>query len=177
MERKIFITSNMQLGRPSAIGKWKRPFSSVDQMTKQLIQNWNEVVGPNDIVYHLGNFAWDPKTAYDSLLALKGKTIYFILAENDECLIDLKSKNNLQNRVKICSDLHAQQEINSILSYWPLQEWQNKNKGYYNIVGYPNRKYKTNPKNKRINCSVDQCNFKPQNIASIIGLIGEIEKS
>jgi calcineurin-like phosphoesterase family protein len=81
---KIFITGNMQLGRPSAIGKWKRPFDNVDQMTETLVENWNNVVGDDDIVYHLGNFAWDPKTAYDSLLKLKGKQIFMLLGENDE---------------------------------------------------------------------------------------------
>ena len=175
MERKIFVTGNMQLGRPSAIGKWKRPFDNVDQMTKTLIDNWNSVVGPNDDVYHIGNFAWDPKTAYDSLLALKGKRIYFLFGENDEAIIDLKGKGTLQDRIFTCTDLFNLRSVGAILSYWPMAEWYKKQKGYYNIIGYPNRKHKTNPKQKRINCSTDQCNFKPQNIQSIIGLIEEIE--
>jgi calcineurin-like phosphoesterase family protein len=175
MERKIFVTGNMQLGRPSAIGKWKRPFDNVDQMTKTLIDNWNSTVGINDDVYHIGNFAWDPKTAYDSLLALKGKNIYFIYGENDNALQDLNRRGNLQERFHICTDLYEQAEIGAILSFWPLTEWYKKNKGYYNITGYPTRKHKTNPKQKRINCSTDQCNFKPQNIHSIIGLIEEIK--
>ncbi len=177
MEKKIFVTGNLQLGRPSAIGKWKRPFDNVDQMTKQLIDNWNKVVGANDIVYHIGNFAWDPKTAYDAMIALKGKVIYFVLGEEDQSLIDISKKGTLPPRIKIISDLHAQSDIKSIISYWPLLEWQNKRKGYYNITGYSNRKYKTNPKQKRINASTDQCNYRPQNVHSIIGLISEIEKS
>lgn len=171
---KIFVTGNMQLGRPSAIGKWKRPFENVDKMTETLIENWNNLITPHDIVYHIGNFAWDPKTAYDSLLKLKGKKIFFILGENDQPLIDLQNKGTLPSRAKIVSDIFLERNIDSILSYWPMSEWYGKNKGYYNIIGYPNRKYKTNPKKKVINCSVDQSNFKPQDINSMIGLISEI---
>jgi calcineurin-like phosphoesterase family protein len=60
---KIFVTSNLQLGRPGAIKKYNRDFADVDEMTDRLIRNWNEVVTKDDTVYHLGNFAWDPRTA------------------------------------------------------------------------------------------------------------------
>ena len=50
-----------------------------------------------------------------------------------------------------------------------------KSKKYYGVVGYPNRKYKTLPKKRIINCSTDQCNFKPQDINSLIELLKEIE--
>ncbi|MAZ31232.1 MAG: hypothetical protein CMP57_03960 [Flavobacteriales bacterium] len=171
---KIFITGNMQLGRPSAIGKWRRPFDDVDQMTETLVKNWNSTVGDEDIVYHLGNFAWDPKTAYDCLLKLKGKRIFMMLGENDEALSELHSKGTLQERVKIIGDIFLEKNIDSILSYWPMAEWYNKKKDFYQITGYPNRKHKTAPKKKIINCSTDQCNFKPQDINSLLDLLSEL---
>ena len=171
---KIFMTSNLQLGRPSAIGKWKRPFDNVNQMDDELIANWNKVVTNDDTVYCLGNFAWDPKTAYDSMLRLKGKKIY-ILGEIDQPLIDLSRKNNLPANNKIVSDIFVDHNIKAVLSYYPLKEWEKKNKGYWHVTGFPNRKHKTVPKSKIINCSIDQCNYKPQDINSIIGLLNEIK--
>jgi calcineurin-like phosphoesterase family protein len=35
-----------------------RPFASTDEMDEALIANWNAVVGPDDIVFHLGDFAF-----------------------------------------------------------------------------------------------------------------------
>tara|TARA_Y100000361_G_scaffold151270_2_gene168372 strand:+ start:702 stop:1223 length:522 start_codon:yes stop_codon:yes gene_type:complete len=172
---KIFITGNLQLGRPSAVGKWKRPFSTLEEMDKTIINNWNSVVTNKDVVYHLGNFAWDPKTAYDSILALKGKTKFFLLGENDQPLLDLQKKGTLPPNCKLIGDIHHQKNIDGILSYWPMKEWMNRSKGFWNVIGYPNKKYKTRPKDRIINCSTDQCNFKPQDINSMIGLLNEIE--
>ena len=39
----------------------QRPFSTIEEMNETLIQNWNEVVRPQDDVYILGDFCW--KTA------------------------------------------------------------------------------------------------------------------
>ena len=171
---KIFATANMQLGRPSAIGKWKRPFADVKEMDDTLINNWNKIVTNDDIIYHVGNFAWDPKSAYDSILRLKGKK-YFILGEDDQPLLDLARKKTLPSNVKIVSDIFLENNVKSILSYWPMKEWLYKSKGHWHIVGYPNRKHKTVPKNKTINCCTAQCNYKPQDINSIIGLLDEIK--
>tara|TARA_B100001093_G_scaffold48995_1_gene41603 strand:- start:5478 stop:6002 length:525 start_codon:yes stop_codon:yes gene_type:complete len=171
---KTFITGNMQLGRQSAIGKWKRPYVSVDKMTSDLIKNWNEIVSNEDVVYHIGNFAWDPKTAYDALLQLKGRFIYFILGENDQPLKDLHNKGNLPKNVKFIEPYHSLDSLKLCLNYWPMQEWPKKGKKYYSVIGYPTRKYKTVPKKRMINCSTDQCNFKPQDINSLIQLLEEI---
>ena len=171
---KVFITSNMQLGRQSAIGKWKRPFANVDSMTDQLIKNWNEAVGDFDTVYHLGNFAWDPKTAYDSILKLKGKTIFMIVGENDQPILDLQKKGTLPGKVKIISPNTIIDTLKISVNYWPIQEWPKKSKKYFSVIGYPNRKYKTIPKKRIINCSVEQCNYKPQDINSLIELLKEI---
>jgi calcineurin-like phosphoesterase family protein len=35
-----------------------RPFESVEDMNEQMIQRWNKQVKKDDIVYHLGDFAF-----------------------------------------------------------------------------------------------------------------------
>lgn len=38
--------------------KEARPFETIEEMHEVIIERWNSVVKPNDIVYHLGDFAF-----------------------------------------------------------------------------------------------------------------------
>jgi calcineurin-like phosphoesterase family protein len=51
-----------------------RPFSSVEEMDEEMIKRWNEVVKPNDKVYHLGDVAI-PKKGLDCLARLNGDKV------------------------------------------------------------------------------------------------------
>ena len=54
---KTFIISDTHFGHENIISYCSRPFVTVEEMDRQLIQKWNSVVSKNDIVYHLGDFA------------------------------------------------------------------------------------------------------------------------
>ena len=56
LKNNIFFTSDTHFGHANIIKYAHRPYTDVDEMNKALIDNWNSVVKPNDIVFHLGDF-------------------------------------------------------------------------------------------------------------------------
>lgn len=52
----IWFTADTHFGHKNVIQYCQRPFSSVTEMDEQLIENWNQVVQPDDTIYHLGDF-------------------------------------------------------------------------------------------------------------------------
>jgi len=53
----IWFTSDTHFGHKRIIELCNRPFRDVDHMNEVMIERWNNVVMPNDIVYHLGDVA------------------------------------------------------------------------------------------------------------------------
>ena len=52
----IYFTSDCHFNAQRTIDISKRPFESLKELNKTLINNWNSVVNENDIVYILGDF-------------------------------------------------------------------------------------------------------------------------
>lgn len=55
-----FVTSDTHFFHDSLLGNSDfapRPFASVDEMNQTIVTHWNEKVGENDLVYHLGDVA------------------------------------------------------------------------------------------------------------------------
>ena len=172
---KVFVTSNQQFGRPSAIKAYKRPFDSVGEMNDSLIYEWNSVVSPEDIVYVLGNFAWDPETSEMIIRNLNGD-IVIISGEYDKATAEIAATLGLDAIDFLYNAIEEHPEANVVMSYWPLLEWPNKSKGSYSIIGHPSSKYKTNHKTRIINCSCDNWEYKPVEVTKLIELFEDVNK-
>lgn len=55
-ETSVFFTSDHHFGHAKIIAYCDRPYTSVEEMDRDLIARWNAVVGEDDTVYHLGDF-------------------------------------------------------------------------------------------------------------------------
>ena len=53
----IYFTSDLHLGHRGIIEMQNRPFKSVEEMNRSLIENYNSVVHKNDTVYILGDIS------------------------------------------------------------------------------------------------------------------------
>ena len=52
----LWFTSDTHFSHDKTRIKAARPFDSTREMDKEIIKQWNKIVKPDDIVYHLGDF-------------------------------------------------------------------------------------------------------------------------
>lgn len=55
---KIWITSDTHFFHKNIIEYCNRPFQSVEEMNDRMIQNWNEKISNEDVVFHCGDFGF-----------------------------------------------------------------------------------------------------------------------
>lgn len=71
---RTFFTADTHFFHEGIIGMCKRPFASVRDMNRTLVEIWNARVRPEDTVWHLGDFALGatPQEAASIFAALNG---------------------------------------------------------------------------------------------------------
>ena len=147
---KIFITADNHFFHKNIIRYCNRPFNSVEEMNETMIKNWNDIVNDNDIVIHLGDFAFRNR-AREIRSKLNG-TIILIRGNHDYNLSESDGFIIVEGNLIIG---------NNILSHRPLQEIP---KGFINIFGHihHNKAY-----SGKCVC-VEQTNYEPVELDSII---------
>lgn len=79
----VFFTSDTHFNHSNIIRFCNRPFNSIEEMNETLIRNWNNVVSPDDIVFHLGDFCLGGAVEWTKLLDRLNGYIYLILGNHD----------------------------------------------------------------------------------------------
>ena len=136
---KVFVTSDLLFGRQKAAED--RGFETADEMEKALIEGWNLVVGPNDLVYHLGNFSWDPISAETALPYLNGKIVFgsgmYDRHMGDISSVALGKHSLLKHSINVLRDIPVskKKKADAVMSYWPLIDWPGKENGIMHIHG------------------------------------------
>ena len=79
----LFFTSDTHFWHTNIIKYCNRPFIDIEEMNEEIIKRWNDKVGKDDIVFHLGDFAFCGSSQYKTLLERLNGKITLILGNHD----------------------------------------------------------------------------------------------
>ena len=82
----LFFTSDTHFDHKNIIKYCNRPFSSVQEMNQGLINNWNSVINPDDIVFHLGDVSFGGNTNLINYVSQLNGHIILIKGNHDRKL-------------------------------------------------------------------------------------------
>ena len=168
MVHEKWFTSDTHFCHRNIIKFCERPFANVDEMNETLVNNWNSVVGPNDYVYHLGDWfvGGNDRERNEILWSLNGK-IRFIVGNHDEAL--LKSKSSL-NRFEKILYWKGFKEYNFTATHIP-HELKRLRDGAFNVHGHIHNNVEEDL--HYLNVCVEVRNYTPVHISQIISEIEE----
>lgn len=196
--QKAFFTSDTHFNHAnicSGVSRWKdpttiRPFASLDQMNTTLVDNINEVVGQDDILFHGGDWSFG---GFEQIEIFRNrlvcKNIHLITGNHDHHIE--KDKNGIRS---IFSSVNKYMELdlvwsrfgvldfentytmtsNFILMHFPIASWNNVGRGSIHLHGHVHL-----PAERRVgvgkmmDIGVDGNNFKPLELTEIIRIMDE----
>lgn len=94
---RTWFTSDTHFGHNNIIRYSNRPFKDVDHMNAEIVRMWNEVVMPEDTVYHLGDVALG--RIDDSLACVGRLNGYKILVDDGNHDRPFMSRKNLEKEL------------------------------------------------------------------------------
>lgn len=164
----IFFTSDCHFGHRKILTMGNgRPFDTIEEHDKALIDNWNKkIVSNNDIVYVLGDMFWNynSKQIKETLSQLNGKK-YLILGNHDR--INHNEKSDSWEDITPYMELTIDNDV-IILCHYPIAEWKHCFRGSYHLHGhthgtfdYSNHNYPHNNHNI-YDVGVDTNDFEPK---------------
>lgn len=169
---EIFFTADTHFSHTNIIKYENRPFKNSSEMNKFIINKWNKKVSTNDVVYHLGDFAFDKRENIHTILDNLNGKIYLIYGNHDK---EIKKNKDLQNRFVWCRD-YFKLKINDkviILFHYPIQVWDMKHHGSLHFYGHihsdkENHHPTVSQLKNAYNVGVDVCDFEPKTLEEII---------
>ena len=126
---KVFVTSDSHYGHVNIIKYCKRPFYNIQEMNYAMESIWNELVEPNDIVFHLGDFSLaGPDKVGHILERLNGKKI--LIAGNH----DRGTIKKHEAWAKVCNNFNfVYQGVNVHMQHHP---WKKMNSNDLYLHGH-----------------------------------------
>jgi calcineurin-like phosphoesterase family protein len=159
----IFFTGDTHFGDMRVLRFDHRPFRNIADHDEGLVERWNETVGPDDEVWHLGDFALGPsrERIFELLASLNGKK-HLIVGNNDGLdTLEAPGWASLQHYAELTVDGRG-----LVLCHYPFRTWNDIGKGVIDLHGHSHGRL--TPATRQYDVGVDVWDFRPVTLATIL---------
>lgn len=158
-----FFTSDTHFNHTNIIKYCNRPFPNAEEMNEGLVKAWNDVVGVNDVVWHLGDVTWN----------------HFDINRLNGIKYLIKGNHDHQTQIAMYFEhIFSYHELKGILPknraiamfHYPIESWNGKYHGAMHMHGHSHGTT-DNTGLLRFDMGVDCWDMKPVPIESVLALV------
>jgi calcineurin-like phosphoesterase family protein len=157
-----FFTADTHFGHANIIRYCGRPFASVEEMDEAMIATWNTVVGKEDTVFHLGDFALgtDAKSIRAVFARLNGRKRLIVGNHDRQATLDLPWAAKPSHLTETSIDGTRIVMCHYGLRVWPGMRWRAISLYGHSHGGLPGT-------SKSLDVGVDCWDFAPTTLVAI----------
>ena len=171
----IWVTSDTHFSHYNIIKYCNRPFTSIKEHDETLIDNWNFLVQPNDLVYHLGDVIFGSREHCIELLSRLNGKIFLISGNHDKCAL----RQEVRTRFIDVKQLHQIKYVLNnttfelVLCHYAMRVWNKCHHGSLHCFGHSHGKLVGG--RSSMDVGVDVNNFRPIHINKVIELLTDTD--
>lgn len=164
-KKNIFLIADTHIDHTNIIEYCNRPFHTIEEMNETIINNWNETIKKDDIVFFLGDLTCGMNARpSDNILKKLNGEIYYILGNHDFLIKPIKTYRFLilkKGRKEILL-IHDPKHVPKSWKKWTIHAHHHNN--------HPKQFPFLNKKNKHMNISIENTDYKPISLKKILEL-------
>jgi len=177
---KTFFTSDTHFYHSRIIQYCLRPFADAHEMNEALIVNWNNVVTPDDVVYHLGDFAFGSAKDVNAIMVrLNFKHFHFIKGNHDKPFMEWYNDPNNDTLARKYTTVYPhflETHINKqkfVLCHYAMRVWDQSHRGAMHLYGHSHGTLPDDPNSKSFDVGVDCHNYAPISLERVLRLMSK----
>ena len=161
---KVWFTSDHHFGHANIIRFSGRSFASAEEMNEALIANWNAVVGPSDVVYHLGDIFLCRRAEAEAIRERLNGRIRLVRGNHDKTAEEMKRgfdwvKDLYDLKVEDADAPEGRQRI--VLCHYAMRVWNKSHRGAWHLYGHSHGSLPDDPHSLSFDAGVDCHGYAP----------------
>lgn len=159
-----WFTSDTHFGHANIIKYCDRPWSSAEEMDEAIVERWNEKVGHDDVVYHLGDVSFHKNEHHTAeiLNSLNGQIL--IIPGNHDTHRTLNRIGLWCENATVATSALIERDINGkriVLCHYAMRVWNKSHYGAWQLYGHSHGSLPDDPNALSMDVGVDPNNYAP----------------
>ncbi len=177
----IWFTSDTHFGHTNVLDFCNRPWDSVEEMNKALVDNINAYVAPTDTLYHLGDFSFKMtvENARELRRHIRCQNIHWIPGNHDKDWSQPSVSGTFKVEPQIAV-LKLENGQKVVMCHYPIMDWPGLGHGAIHLHGHIHAPFEYNLWNRdmrllRYDVGVDANHYRPVSLDEILHFFEGVE--
>jgi calcineurin-like phosphoesterase family protein len=138
-------------------------------MNEYIIEHWNQKIGVDDPVYHLGDFSFGEPEVWTSIIERLNGKIHLIRGNHDHHKKLRKLQTLSGKQIHMLGEYHElyveDEELDTkqliVMCHYPIESWNKRHHGAWHLHGHCHGTILSPDSQARLDVGVDCCHYKP----------------
>ncbi len=180
-----YFIADTHFGHENALAFDNRPFKTIEEHDRALIDNWNRAVGREDEVFILGDISWYNATKTIEIMKSLNGILHLIVGNHDKKILKNRELQSLFAEITDYKELELSKGVGAVLCHYPIPCFNHHYYGWVHLYGHVHKSFEWNMMERvkyemqalydkpchmfNVGAMVDYMDYTPRTLEEIVG--------